>query len=241
MKSIPSRVLIAGVGPGLGLALAKRFIHEGCTVGLLARNENYLNQLSSELSQNGQTAIALPADLTDPIQITSAFQHYKNTVGSVDVLINHAGLSFWQSTMEISAEDFEQTWRTSTLSALLCSQQVIPDMLSNNNGHIIFSGSTSAVRGRKGAIDFSSSQFARRGLADAMARELWPQGIHVAHIIIDGIIDTPRVRQNYVLAEDELLMCPDDIAESYWHLIQQPKSSWAFEIAIRPHTEAFFE
>ena len=229
MKSIPSRVLIAGVGPGLGLALAKRFIHEGCTVGLLARNENYLNQLSSELSQNGQTAIALPADLTDPIQITSAFQHYKNTVGSVDVLIT------------TRASRFEQTWRTSTLSALLCSQQVIPDMLANNNGHIIFSGSTSAVRGRKGAIDFSSSQFARRGLADAMARELWPQGIHVAHVIIDGIIDTPRVRQNYVLAEDELLMCPDDIAESYWHLIQQPKSSWAFEIAIRPHTEAFFE
>ena len=132
--------------------------------------------------------------------------------------------------MDISADQFEQVWRTSTLSALLCSQLVIPQMLEKGHGNIIFSGSTSAVRGRKGAVDVSSSRFARRGLADAMARELWPQGIHVSHVIIDGVMDTPKVRQNYSLEPNELLISPADVAESYWHLVQQPKSSWGLRL-----------
>ena len=241
MLTSPVNVVIAGVGPGLGVALARKFAHHGCTVGLLARSQNYLNQLVDEFSANEQTAIALPADLTKPTQITSAFQQFINTFGSVDTLINHAGGGNWSGTMDISADQFERVWRTSTLSALLCSQLVIPQMLEKGHGNIIFSGSTSAVRGRKGAVDVSSSRFARRGLADAMARELWPQGIHVSHVIIDGVMDTPKVRQNYSLEPNELLISPADVAESYWHLVQQPKSSWAFEIAVRPHTETFFE
>ncbi len=241
MKKNPVNVVIAGVGPGLGLSLARRFANEGCTVGLLARNKNYLNQLVDQFSNNGKTVIALPADLNDPNQIISAFEAYNHIAGPVEVLINHAGNAFWESIMSVSVEQFELVWRTATLSALVCSQQVIPGMLANGGGHIIFSGATSAVRGRKGAVDFSSAQFARRGLADAMARELWPKGIHVAHVIIDGVVDTQKVRQNYTLTKDELLISPDDVVGSYLHLIQQPKSSWSFEIAIRPHTESFFE
>ena len=114
-------------------------------------------------------------------------------------------------------------------------------MLRNGAGNIIFTGATSAIRGRKGAVDFSSAQFARRGLADAMARELWPQGIHVSHVIIDGVIDTDRTRKMYPPEANELRMSTDDIAENYWQLVQQRQSSWAFEIAIRPYNEAFFE
>ena len=241
MGTTQNNVVIAGVGPGLGAALARKFANHGCNIGLLARNESYLDQLVDEMAHDGQTALALPTDLADAVQIESAFQQFTNTLGTVDILINHASGSFWKSVMEISAEEFEISWRTGTLSALICSQKVIPGMLRKGSGNIIFTGTTSAIRGRKGAVDFSSAQFARRGLADAMARELWPQGIHVSHVIIDGVIDTARVRKMYPLEADELLMSTDDIAENYWQLVQQGQSSWAFEIAIRPHNEAFFE
>lgn len=241
MGTPQNNIVIAGVGPGLGAALARKFASHGYNIGLLARNHEYLNQLVDEMNKDKQIALALPTDLMDPIQIESAFQQFTNAFGTVDILINHASGSFWKSVEEISPEEFEISWRIGTLSALLCSQKVIPDMLKKASGNIIFTGATSAIRGRKGAVDFSSSQFGRRGLADAMARELWPQGIHVSHVIIDGIIDTNRVRKMHALEPEDPLMSAEDIAQNYWHLVHQPRSSWAFEIAIRPYNEAFFE
>ena len=113
-------------------------------------------------------------------------------------------------------------------------------MLKKGGGSIIFTGATSAVRGRAGALAFSSAKFATRGLASALAREVGPYGIHVAHVIVDGVIDTPGVRQRYKLSENEPLLEPDAIADTYWALVQQERSAWTFEVDVRPHNEEFF-
>jgi NAD(P)-dependent dehydrogenase (short-subunit alcohol dehydrogenase family) len=115
-------------------------------------------------------------------------------------------------------------------------------MVSDENGGggtIIFTGATSAVRGRGGAVGFSSAKFAVRGLAESMARELGPQGVHVAHVVIDGMIDTQRVRERFPDAGDDELLDPDEIAESYLHLVEQDRSSWTLELDLRPHVEEF--
>ena len=114
-------------------------------------------------------------------------------------------------------------------------------MLDCRAGAMIFTGATSSVRGRGGAVAFSSAKFAVRGLAQSLAVELWPKGIHVAHVIIDGMIETPQMRKRYKANTNEPLLKPEAIAEAYWNLIQQDRSAWSLEIDLRPNNEAFFE
>ncbi len=148
----------------------------------------------------------------------------REKLGSVDILVNHAGNAAWGDFSDLTPEDFERSWRVCAFGAFLCSRAVVPDML-NGGGTILFTGATSAIRGRAGAIAFSSAKFAVRGLAWALAREVGPKGIHIAHIIIDGVIDTPDVRTRYQLDLDEPLLDPDATAETYWCLVQQEKSA----------------
>ena len=231
--------VIAGVGAGLGASLVKKFAGEGCQVGLLARSPDYIQTLATELQQRGVTAQAFPTDITNPEQVARSFAQVREKLGPVDILVNHAGNAAWGHFSDLTPEAFEQSWRVCALGAFLCSQQAVPDMLNRGSGTILFTGATSAIRGRAGAIAFSSAKFAVRGLAWALAREVGPKGIHVAHIIIDGVIDTPEVRARYELDEDEPLLDPDEIAETYWDLVRQKRSSWTFELDVRPHNEEF--
>ena len=232
--------VITGVGPGLGASLVRKFASEGYQVGLLARSPDYIQTLATELRASGTNALALPTDIGDSQMIETSFNTIHKELGGVDVLINHAGNAAWVEFAELTAEAFHRSWQVCAFGSFLCAQQVVPDMVEQRSGAILFTGATSAIRGRAGAIAFSSAKFAVRGLAWALAREMGPKGIHVAHIIIDGVIDTPRVRERYQLSEDEPLLLPDDIAEAYWSLVQQPKSAWAFELDLRPHNEEFF-
>jgi NAD(P)-dependent dehydrogenase (short-subunit alcohol dehydrogenase family) len=231
--------VVAGVGPGLGAALVRKFVAEGCRVGMLARSRDILEELQDELGE--ENALAVPADITRDGAVASAFAQVRDRFGPVDILVNHASLSNWKGLMEITPAEFERAWRVTVLGALHCSRVAATDMLADNRGGaILFTGATSSIRGRQGAIDFSSAKFALRGLADSMARELWPQGVHVAHILIDGIIDTAAVREQMNLEADEPLLSPDDIASVYWSLVQQERSAWSFELEVRPHTEEFY-
>ena len=232
--------VISGVGPGLGASLVRKFASEGYQMGLLARSSEYIQTLAAELQASGTKALALPTDITDAQMVESSFNRIREELGAVDILINHAGNAAWGEFAELTAEDFHRSWQVCAFGAFLCAQHVVPDMVEKGSGAILFTGATSAIRGRPGAIAFSSAKFAVRGLAWALARELGPKGIHVAHIIIDGVIDTPSVRERYQLSEDEPLLLPDDIAEAYWSLVQQPKSAWTFELDLRPHNEEFF-
>ncbi len=232
----PEVVVIAGVGPGLGASIARRFAAEKCRIGLLARSTGYLQSLAKELQMTKTEAIS--TDLAVPDQVRSALDRIAANLGSVDVLINHAsaGGPFAQEVVTLGIDVFEQSWRVGVLGGLVCSQSVLPSMLQRERGVIIFTGATSSVRGS--SIAFSSAKFAVRGLAQAMAKQLWPKGIHVAHVVIDGVIGTDR---EPFITPAEPLMKPSAIAEAYWQLAIQDPSAWTLELDLRPNREAFFE
>lgn len=232
--------VIAGVGPGLGAAIARKFADEGCKLALLSRSSPYIINLSNRLEASGKTVLPIPTDITDSAMVEASFDQIREELGTPDILVNHAGNAAWGNLSELTPEAFENAWRVCTLGAFHCVKQVISDMIEKGSGTILFSGATSAVRGRAGAIAFSSAKYAMRGLASSLAREVGPQGVHVAHIIIDGVINTPNLRERYQVEEGDPLLEPDAIADTYWALIQQERSAWSFEVDVRPHNEEFF-
>jgi NAD(P)-dependent dehydrogenase (short-subunit alcohol dehydrogenase family) len=237
----PDVSVIAGVGPGLGASLARKFAKQGCRLALLARSSAFLEGLSKELRRHGTEILPIPTDLGEADQVAAAFELIRDRLGPVDLLINNASATgpFGQAFVEIAPESFIRGWQVGVLGAFLCSQAVVPDMLNKNSGCILFTGATSSIRGA--AITFSSAKFALRGLAQALARELWPKGIHVAHIVIDGVIRESEVVPGTEDQTAEPLMNPAAIAEAYWALVQQDQSAWCLEIDLRPHREKFFE
>ena len=229
--------IVAGVGPGLGAALVRKLATEDCSVGMFARSLEFIGKLAAEIGRN---ALAISTDVSNAKKVAAAFHKVRQQLGPVEILIANASGSVGEGLMETSPEQFER-WRTGVCGAFLCAREAVLDMLECRAGAIIFTGATSSVRGRGGAVAFSSAKFAVRGLAQSLAVELWPKGIHVAHVIIDGVIDTPEVRKRHAPAAQEPLLKPEAIAEAYWNLIRQDRSAWSFEIDLRPNKEAFFE
>ena len=230
--------IVAGVGPGLGAALVRKLAREDCRVGMFARSAEFIGKLADEI---GTDALAVATDVSDAKQVVAGFRKVRQQLGPVEILIAHASGSVGEGLLKTTSDQFEQSWRTAVFGAFLCAREAVPDMLKRGEGAVIFTGATSSVRGRAGAVAFSSAKFAVRGLAQSLAVELWPTGIHVAHVIIDGVIDTPDVRRRYKPSADEPLLKPEAIADSYWNLIQQDRSAWSLEIDLRPNKEAFFE
>jgi NAD(P)-dependent dehydrogenase (short-subunit alcohol dehydrogenase family) len=236
--------VVAGVGPGLGESIARRFVEAGCRVALLARTESYLDGLAADL---GDAALAVPTDLTRPEEIEAAFETVRRELGPVDVLVNHASGGVWKGARDVSLDEFERAWQVGARAGLQCSQEALDDMLGDDDesdgngdgdsdgGTIVFTGATSSIRGRDGAAAFSSAKFAVRGLAESMAREFGPRGVHVAHVVIDGGIRPP----DREMANSEEYLDPDAIADSYWHLVEQDRSAWTLELDLRPHVEEF--
>ncbi|MEP6821264.1 MAG: SDR family NAD(P)-dependent oxidoreductase [Chthoniobacterales bacterium] len=224
---------IVGVGPGLGAALARRFAGEGFAVALVARSQDFTGELARELNLLGQKAVALTADASDPAQIVEAVARARQELGPIGVLIHNASSSSGDGLLGTSAEQFEQTWKIATLGAFVCARETAPDMIAEESGAMLFTGATSSVRGG-GWLAFSSAKFALRGLAQSLARELWPKGIHVAHVVIDGLIGDGD-------ENEEPSLDPARIAEAYFHLATQDRSAWTLELDLRPHREKFFE
>jgi NAD(P)-dependent dehydrogenase (short-subunit alcohol dehydrogenase family) len=230
--------VVAGVGPGLGAALVRKLVGEGCCIGMFARSPEFIGKLAAEI---GTDVLAVPTDVRDARQVTAGFRNVRQQLGPVEILIAHASGSVGEGLMKTTLNQFERSWRIAALGAFLCAREAVADMLKLGTGAIIFTGATSSVRGRGGAVAFSSSKFAVRGLAQSLAVELWPKGVHVAHVIIDGVIDTPNVRRTYKPSAKEPLLKPEAIADAYWNLVQQERSAWTLEVDLRPYNEAFFE
>jgi NAD(P)-dependent dehydrogenase (short-subunit alcohol dehydrogenase family) len=228
--------VIAGVGPGLGESIAERFAEEGCSVALLARSESYLDGVAERLRTGTPgDAAAIPTDLADSADIEAAFSEVRERFGTVDILVNHASAASWDGLLEQDAEDFRRALAVGPEAALHCSQEAVSDMVDGDGGTVIFTGATTSVRGREGAVGFSAAKFACRGLAESMARELGPEGVHVAHVVIDGGILPP----NSEIDDPEEFLNSDAIADNYWHLVEQDRSAWTLELDLRPHVEEF--
>ncbi|MBA2743108.1 MAG: SDR family NAD(P)-dependent oxidoreductase [Chthoniobacterales bacterium] len=229
--------LVVGVGPGLGAALGRRLARGGFRVALVARSPEFIDELARELSSLGQPCLALAADASRPAEIAAAVARTRKELGPIGLLVYNASSSSGAGLLGTSAAEFEETWRIAALGAFVSARETEPDMIAAGQGAMIFTGATSSVRGG-GWLAFSSAKFALRGLAQSLARELWPQGIHVAHVIVDGLIGA---RDSTEKDSIEPMLDPDQMAEAYFQLAEQDRSAWTLELDLRPHREKFFE
>jgi len=226
---------VVGVGPGNGAALARRFSQEGYAVALLARSTGFSEQLAAELGD----ARAFECDVSKPKSVDRAFSRIAQEMGEVDALVYNAGSGTWGTIEEIDPEVFEMSWRVNTLGSLVTVQNVVLAMKRKGAGDIIFIGATASRRGGAKTAAFASAKAAQRSLAESMARHLWPAGVHVALVIIDGVVDLPRTREQMPDKPDSYFVRPEDLAETAFALTRQPRSAWSFEIEARPFGEVW--
>jgi NAD(P)-dependent dehydrogenase (short-subunit alcohol dehydrogenase family) len=226
---------VVGVGPGNGAALARRFHADGYAVALLARSAELTAALAKELP--GSCAYA--CDVADEASVEHTFAAIAAELGPVEVLVYNAGSGVWGTIEDVSAKDFEQSWRVNTLGAFLTSKQIIAPMKQAGRGSIVFIGATASRRGNVKTAAFAPAKAAQRSLAESMARYLWPAGIHVAVVIIDGVVDLPRTRKTMSGKPDSFFVSPDELAESVLQVTRQKRSVWSFEVEARPFGESW--
>ncbi|HEY7374881.1 MAG TPA: SDR family NAD(P)-dependent oxidoreductase, partial [Polyangia bacterium] len=202
-------------------------------VAMLARSTELTGALANELPG----ARAYACDVADEASIARAFAAIASELGAVEVLVYNAGSGMWGTVEEISSEDFERSWRVNTLGAFVASRQVISAMKQAGRGSIVFIGATASRRGNVKTAAFAPAKAAQRSLAESMARYLWPAGIHVAVVIIDGVVDLARTRKMMADKPDDFFVKPDDVADSVWQLTRQKRSVWSFEVEARPFGE----
>lgn len=230
---------VLGVGPGLGAAISRRFAREGFAVALLARNEESTASVREEIERAGGEALAVEADATDAASVASAFKSIKSSLGEPEVFVYNAGAFRMGGILEVSPEDFDTCLKANCAGAFYAAQSVLPAMLERGRGTVILTGATASLRGSANFSALATGKFALRALAQSMARELGPRGIHVAHAIIDGQINTPRVRGMSPDRDASTMLSPDAIAESYWQLHLQDPTAWTLELDLRPAVESF--
>lgn len=235
---------VLGVGPGIGRAVALRFAREGYSVALLARRLERLQpiaeeikQLQSSLTPSPAQPISISTDATDADSVTAAFKQIEATLGSPDVLVYNAGSFKRASAIQITPQEFETHWKANCFGGFVAAQQVLPKMVERKEGTVIFTGATASLRGSSLFSAFAVGKFGLRALAQSLAREFGPQGIHVAHVIIDGQVDNEyQVKSQPDLKIDAFLKS-EAIAEEYWRLHTQHKTTWTQELDLRPYGE----
>jgi NAD(P)-dependent dehydrogenase (short-subunit alcohol dehydrogenase family) len=243
MTQIANIALIAGAGEGLGAAIARRFAQSGFLTVLVARSLERLEHIASDIEKHGGRGIAYCADLSEEQAVSKLFDDVEAQIGPVSVAVFNAGASYRASILDTPAESFEQIWRLGCYAGFLVGREAARHMVPRGRGTIIFTGATASLRGAAQFAAFAAAKGALRQVAQSMARELGPRGIHVASVIIDGIIDTPRARERFpervTQVGDHGLLKPDEIAEAYFQLHSQPRSAWSAEIDLRPAVERF--
>jgi NAD(P)-dependent dehydrogenase (short-subunit alcohol dehydrogenase family) len=230
---------ILGVGPGLGAAVARRFAREGFAVALMARNEDGLSGIRQEIEEDGGAALSISADATDPASVEVAFGRVRDEVGDPEVFVYNAGAFQMGGVLEIPPERFDECFRANCAGAFYAAQQVLPAMVEAGRGTILLTGATASLRGSARFSALAVGKFGLRALSQSMAREFGPQGIHVAHVVIDGQINTPSMRERSPDREEHTMLSPEAIAETYWRLHTQDRTAWTLELDLRPSVEGF--
>ena len=231
---MPKVAVVAGVGPGNGAAIARRFRAEGYAVAALARSRDALDALASETGARGYVCDVASAD-----SVAAAFAAIRADLGEVEVLVYNAGGGVFADVETITPQQFEDSWRVNAYGALLCAQAVIPSMKAAKGGAIVFIGATASRRGGPRSAAFAPAKAAQRALAESMARSLWPQGIHVALVIVDGVVDLARTRARMPDKPDSFFIKPEGVAETVFRLVAQDPSAWSFEVEARPFAETW--
>ncbi len=236
---------IIGVGPenGLGAALAKRFASEGLHVFLVGRTEERLQALAKIITEAGGKATPLVADATKEQDLISVFEKTNSGNYQLELVTHTVDSNLQAPLLETSVDMYEDLWRKNSLSGFLVSREALKQMQKHNSGTVIITGATASLRAKPPFTAFAAAKSGLRALTLGAAREFGPQGIHVVHAVIDGVINGDRARNQfpeYVKQKgDEGLIQLEDIAEVYWSLHCQPKSAWSSEIDIRPFKENF--
>jgi NAD(P)-dependent dehydrogenase (short-subunit alcohol dehydrogenase family) len=232
MSNLPVCVVV-GVGPGCGAAYARKFAAEGYAVALLARDAGY----SSDLAKTLPHARAIVCDVSVAASIESAFADIRAHLGPPEVVIYNAGTGVFKTFDDVSPLEVESAWRVNALGPFLVAKQVIDGMKTLGRGAFVFTGATASRRGVPFTIAFAPAKAAQRSFAEALAKTLGPQGIHVAIIILDGVVDLPRTRARMPDKPDDFFIQPDDVAATAAWLVKQPRSAWSFEVEARPAGE----
>jgi NAD(P)-dependent dehydrogenase (short-subunit alcohol dehydrogenase family) len=243
MATQPNVALVAGVGEGLGGAVARRFARGGHPTVLVARTADRLARIAREIEAAGGRGIAYVADLREESAVTKLFDDVEAEIGPIDVAVFNTGANFRASILDTPSDMFEKVWRLGCYAGFLVGREAARHMVPRGRGTILFTGATASLRGAAQFAAFAAAKGGVRQVAQSMARELGPKGIHVASVIIDGMIDSQRVRERFPERVAQLpadgMLKPDDIAETYWQLHQQPRDTWTFEVDLRPWAEKF--
>ena len=234
-------VLVVGAGESTGGAIAKRFAREGLVAVCTRRNAADLEPLVKEIEAAGGEAVAVGCDARDEDQVTALFERIEKEIAPLEVAVFNPGANVNFPIVETTSRVYRKVWEMACFAGFLTGREAARVMAPRGHGTILFTGATASVRGGAGFSAFAGAKHALRALAQSMARELGPQGIHVGHIVVDGMIDTPWIRENFAALveqrpEDGLLE-PDAIADAYWQLHAQPRNAWTFELDLRPFDE----
>jgi NAD(P)-dependent dehydrogenase (short-subunit alcohol dehydrogenase family) len=224
--------LIVGAGEGLSASLARLFAREGIRVALAARKVEKLGALCTETG-----AHAIACDATNADEVERLFGLVEREIGTPDLVVYNASARARGAFVELAPADVAQAIAVSAFGGFLVAQQAVKRMLPDRRGAILFTGASASVKGYPQSAPFAMGKFALRGLAQSLARELSPQGIHIAHFVIDGGIRSAT--RTEALDRPDSMLDPDAIAASYWNVLQQPRSAWSWELELRPWVEKF--
>lgn len=233
--------LVIGAGDGTGGAIAKRFAREGYVACVTRRSAEKLQPLVDDITAQGGEAHAFGSDARKEDEVIALIEKIESTIGPIEVFVFNIGANVPCSILEETARKYFKIWEMACFSAFLNTREVAKRMVARNRGTILFTGATAGMRGAANFAAFSGAKFALRSLAQSAARELGPKGIHVAHVVVDGAIDTDFIRSlfpaKYALKDQDGILNPEHIAENYWYLHCQPRDAWTFELDLRPWME----
>jgi NAD(P)-dependent dehydrogenase (short-subunit alcohol dehydrogenase family) len=236
-------VLVVGAGDATGGAIARRFAREGLIACVARRNGEKLEPLVAAIEAQGGQARAFGVDAREEDEVVSLFETIERDVAPLEVVVFNIGANVNFSIRETTARVYRKVWEMACFAGFLTGREAARKMTPRGRGTIVFTGASASMRGRSGFAAFSGAKHALRALAQSMAKELGPAGVHVAHVVIDGAIDTPWIRENFperaALKPQDGILDPDAIAEMYWMLHRQPRSAWTHELDLRPWMEAW--
>jgi NAD(P)-dependent dehydrogenase (short-subunit alcohol dehydrogenase family) len=236
-------ILVIGAGDATGGAIARRFASEGYIACVTRRHADKLAPLVEEIKAAGGLAYGFGSDARKEDDMVALVEKIERDIAPIEVAVFNIGANVRYGITETTSRVYFKVWEMACFAGFLMGREVAKAMLPRERGTIIFTGATASLRGRDGYAAFAGAKHGLRALAQSMARELWPKGIHVAHPVIDGAIDTEFIRETfperYALKEREGIVDPDNIAETYWQIHKQPRSAWTHETELRPWLEAW--